>query len=316
MKKNTFYALLCTTIMISSVSLAADKEAPKTPTSKFKQKQEDQAPLTPVRSIEQQIMAIPKTPSQEDQEKKYLSANSPYTSKYLAKRDVLEIKSDNAVQRGELVRKLEEEKYKKERAKLEEQQNERYNTLLEQQMKEKEAEEERNIEIEEMRLREETITKNLAQQKSEIEAMEKELAESKAATEKQRSQKMDIMVKADESQEKLTKKLQETEEKYKSLTVEHFQVKIKLDGLTFEKETKQKVKSEMNSKINGRQNNPSLEKKSAHATNNSPLVPSPLLQNSDGTQTTVAAESTIVRPSEEVDEFALPSGVNLSGLKK
>jgi chromosome segregation ATPase len=249
MKKNKLYTLLCTTILISGVALGAED-------------QERLVPQTPVSKLRTQITAIPKTPSQGEQEKRYLASNSPYTAKYLAKRDIAEFKLEHATQRATLMEQLAEEEYSKQRENLKKAEAERLVVLLEEQRQAKLAEEERDASIQEMNQRITSIMEELKQNKSEMEAMEKELAEAKAATEMQRTQRRDIMEKADEAETRLMETLQKKEEKYRKLTEEHYEVKIKLDELMFEKETRESLKGIVDSKdVLKKQVKPSPEKK-------------------------------------------------------
>lgn len=254
MKKTTI-KFLCTTILISGVALGMDdKEKSKTSGSQIP------TPHTPVSKIKEKLTKIPKTPTVEVQEKKYLADNSPYTANFLAKRDITKIKSEHATQRTSLLQQMAQAEYEEKIEKAKAAEAQRFQTLLRKQEEEKRLEEERkerekraeekkNEEIENLRQRSVSIQEELENKQSEILSMEKTLAEAKSAAEKQRAQKLDIMEKADETQTDLTQKLEDAEEKLKELIVENYQTKVILQTLILEKETDQRLKGVPNSEI-------------------------------------------------------------------
>jgi|GEM_PF-4291183 len=244
MKKTTI-KFLCTTILISGVALGMEKK---------------ETPQTPVSKIQKKLTEIPRTPTVEAQEQRYSADNSPYTAKYLAKRDIATIQSDHAMQRATLFQQMEQAKFEKELEKAKEAEAQRFQTLLKKQEeekrleeerkeKEKRAEEKKNEEIENMRQRSVSIQEELEKKQSEILSMEKTLVEAKSAAEKQRAQKIDIMEKADETQTALTQKLEEAEKNFKKLIIENYQTKVILETLILEKETEQRLKGIPSSEI-------------------------------------------------------------------
>ena len=271
MKKNTIYTLLCTTILIPGIALGMqdDKQPDQTP---------KKVPQTPVSKIKAQISAIPKTPSQDDREKAHLVDHSPFTSKYLAKKDILEMKAEHATIRMKLMTQLQEEEFNKQLRAAEEAEKKRFESLSEKKEAEDLAEAKRNEEIESMRLRDESIQKELDQKKSEITRMEKELEEAKEAAKAQRAQKIDIMDQASETESSLLKMLQETEEKYNLLTSEHFQVKIKLSKLTLEKQTDHKLKGIPIPESTPKKQPNSSAQKPSDVVSNTTTVPVPVQQ--------------------------------------